>query len=153
MDESRITALEFRVARLETERSDAQAKPTKNDHIVFQCPDDTPKEIYDNLVNLRRQFVKETGKNALNLIMNGKKIADIINSKPSSVEDLRKIVGLGEKFIREFGVRILDVLNPVPDSTPTPVSVPPEPSTMTKEQTKDMVVKSKKTKPQKQIFP
>jgi hypothetical protein len=162
--ESRLDNLELRMSRVEVKLEETKVK--KNHHQVFFCPETIPKQMFDRLVEVRKQLVKETNRNALNLIFCGDHLAKMIETKCSSLDDRRTIRGIGNVNIDTFGQRFMDILappatpsaNPVPAPTPPPVSVsaplaPPDPSTMTKEQTKDLVVKSKKTKPKKQIFP
>ena len=145
MEEARLKALEYRVARLETTQAEESSdeKTKKNHHRVFEYPAIILKETFDKLINVRRELVRETNRGALNLILSGEHLAKMIESKCSSLDDMRTIRGIGNVNIDKFGQRFIDILAPpatpslsvlVPAPTPTlvSVSVPPNPSTMTK---------------------
>jgi hypothetical protein len=114
--ENRLQSLEMRMSMLESKL------PTTKGHrhrSLFECPEDI-KVIFDKLVAIRKELIKKSGNNGLNLVFSGARLVTIIQSQCCTLDDLRKNVNeLGEKNIVEFGQAFLDAIAP-----PAPVVAP-----------------------------
>ena len=137
MDEARLTALEYRVSKLEIALEEKKRKGMGSArHRVFQCPNDVSNEVFNKLIEVRKRLIKETNNISLNLIFSGIKLAEMIRKNCKTLDDLRTIKGLGGSNIDNFGSRFLEVLN---SREPEPVQVTvATPAIMTSQQIKEL---------------
>jgi len=103
--ESLLLSLELRVQHIESLL--LRQKFSNSKYIPIEIPKGSQLE---KLAGVRKAIVKESGKIGFNLVFNNIKLQKIISEKCSSLNDLRKISGLGEKNIVTYGKRFLDVL-------------------------------------------
>lgn len=133
MDSARLDSIEYRLSKLEV--ASKESPPKKKEHQKFICPSDINPDVLSQLVEVRKKLFSESHNTGLNLVFNGNKLCSIIRTNCSTLDDLRKISGLGEKNIVEFGNRFLEVLKPEPqeviiepevETVPVPVPIPVE---------------------------
>ena len=138
----------LRVSKLEVKMEEVskQIKPKeKKKHERFQCPDNINKELYNRLVSIRKEFVSNTGKQGLNLVFNGARIVSIIRAAVKSMDDMKKIKGIGENNM-QYAEKFLEALNPVPEPASPPRPPTPAAIVMSQDKTKELVVKAKAKK-------
>ena len=121
---SRLENLEYRVSRIETKLQDFQSQKKKHQR-TYKIPEGIDKTLFKKLVTVRKELVKKTEKNALNLIFSGEKLSQILRLKCATLTDLTKIKGWGRKNIEAYGNQFLDALKPDPMPDPK-IGEPPK---------------------------
>jgi hypothetical protein len=133
MDTTRLDSIEYRLSKLEVAVRELHI-PKKSHHSTFIIPEDV-SEMFPKLVALRKELIKRTHRNELNLIFNGEKLTQIIRQK-----SLVGIRGIGKKNIDEFEDEFHKVL------FPEPIPPPPEskdPAVLSSEAIKKLKLKTK----------
>ncbi len=77
---------------------------------AIPAPKDESKDIYGQLVELRKELAKEYNIQKMYMVYNNATIDSIIDVMPHNEKSLQLCVGLGDKKIYQFGDRILEVV-------------------------------------------
>jgi superfamily II DNA helicase RecQ len=75
------------------------------------------KELYEALRKWRNERARRDGRPAYVLFQNGQ-LAEIARVRPTTLEALGKLRGVGEAKVRDFGAELLALVAQVPGATP-----------------------------------
>jgi hypothetical protein len=86
------------------------SKPRKKDKIKESKPDDIRNpQLYSRLIKWRNRIAEETAK-AHYMVLQLKTLVTLANYAPQSLEELKKVKGMGKKKIESYGDELLTII-------------------------------------------